>query len=63
MSEIVPASGGGPTGSHTHLINFDTRVVLPKAGAANPVFTDTGTFSGSCDLVCHGVVHDGASYP
>ena len=60
------AAGLMETGSHTHLINFDTRIVLPKAGnqyAAYPVFKDTGTFSGSCDLVCHGVVHDNASYP
>jgi len=31
--------------------------------ATVPVFRDTGGFSGSCDLVCHGVLHDGASYP
>jgi hypothetical protein len=55
--------GGAATGSHTHLVNFDTRLVLPKPGAAVPVFHDTGTFSGSCDLVCHGVLHDGAAYP
>ncbi|HEY2775796.1 MAG TPA: cytochrome c3 family protein [Candidatus Binatia bacterium] len=53
----------GATGSHTHLINFDTSIVAPKPGAAAPVFTDKGTFAGSCDLVCHGVVHDGAAYP
>ena len=53
----------GPTGSHTHLINFDKSIVLPKTGSQYPVFTDTGTFSGSCTLVCHGVVHDNTSYP
>jgi predicted CXXCH cytochrome family protein len=55
----------GPTGtgSHTHLINFDTRSVLPKPGAAYPVFNDTGEFSGSCTLTCHGVTHDATSYP
>jgi predicted CXXCH cytochrome family protein len=57
------AAGPTGTGSHTHLINFDTRIVLPKTGNQYPVFTDTGTFSGSCNLVCHGVVHDNASYP
>ena len=57
------AGGGGATGSHTHLINFDTRIVLPRPGATAPIFKDGGTFSGSCDLVCHGVLHDGASYP
>ncbi len=51
------------TGSHTHLINFDTRIVLPKTGSQYPVFTDSGTFSGSCTLVCHGVLHDTSSYP
>jgi predicted CXXCH cytochrome family protein len=57
----VPGSTG--TGSHTHLINFDRRTVLPRAGAQNPVFNDTGTFMGSCSLVCHGVDHDNLSYP
>lgn len=56
-------AGVSGTGSHTHLINFDTRIVFPKAGAAYPVFSDTGTFSGSCTLVCHGVAHDNLSYP
>jgi len=51
------------TGSHTHLINFDARIVLPKPGSAYPVFNDTGTFSGGCTLLCHGVAHDNASYP
>lgn len=53
------------TGWHTHLINFDTTIVRPKDGTRYPIFTDTGTFSGSCDLVCHGVVHDksNATYP
>ncbi|MBI4517242.1 MAG: cytochrome c3 family protein [Deltaproteobacteria bacterium] len=68
--------GARQTGSHTHLINFDTRIVLPKAGLY-PLFCDGdtatidsgcppavgGVFSGSCTLVCHGVVHDGTSYP
>ncbi len=51
------------TGSHTHLINFDTRIVLPKPGSPYPIYNDTGNFSGSCTLVCHGVVHDSLSYP
>jgi hypothetical protein len=55
--------GAAVTGSHTHLINFDRRVVLPRPGAQYPVFIDTGTFSGSCSLVCHGVDHDNLSYP
>ena len=51
------------TGSHTHLINFDTRSVLPTPGNQYPIFTDKGTFSGSCTLVCHGVTHDNTAYP
>ncbi|MBI5099477.1 MAG: cytochrome c3 family protein [Nitrospirae bacterium] len=53
----------GFSGSHTHLINFDIRIVAPKSGNPFPVFTDNGTFSGSCTLVCHGKVHDNESYP
>ncbi|HXX81833.1 MAG TPA: hypothetical protein VEI46_09800, partial [Thermodesulfovibrionales bacterium] len=51
------------TGSHTHLINFDASIVLPKQGSKYPVFIDNGTFSGSCTLVCHGKLHDNLSYP
>jgi hypothetical protein len=51
------------TGDHTHLINFDTRIVQPMAGNPYPVFKDMGTFSGSCTLVCHGVPHDNLAYP
>jgi predicted CXXCH cytochrome family protein len=49
----------GLSGSHTHLINFDTRIVT----SVNPVFNDAGLFSGSCTLVCHGVTHTNFSYP
>jgi hypothetical protein len=61
----VPGAGAlaTGTGSHTHLINFDRRFVLPRTGASVPVFNDTGTFSGSCSLLCHGVDHDNVSYP
>lgn len=51
------------TGSHTHLINFSTAIVSPKPGATAPVFFDKGMFTGSCDLVCHNVLHEGATYP
>jgi len=53
----------GKSGSHTHLINFDRRIVSPKQGNAFPVFEDTGYFSGNCTLVCHGKLHDHESYP
>jgi hypothetical protein len=54
-----------PSGSHTHLINFDSQIVAPVIRTPNsfPVFNDTGTFSGSCTLVCHGVTHNALSYP
>ncbi len=60
LTFAVAAQG---TGSHTHLINFDTRIVMPVPGGRYPVFTDNGTSSGSCTLVCHGKVHKNESYP
>ncbi len=57
------APGSTGTGSHTHLINFDTTIVLPKPGNQYPIFTQTGMLSGSCTLVCHGKTHDNTSYP
>jgi predicted CXXCH cytochrome family protein len=59
----VYEGGGLGTGSHTHLINFDVRIVSPRTGSAAPLFIDTGRFSGSCTLTCHGVAHDNAAYP
>jgi hypothetical protein len=52
----------GSSGSHTHLVNFDTRIVM-ASGGKYPFFTDAGTFSGSCTLICHGRVHTNESYP
>lgn len=57
------AAGLSDTGSHTHLINFDTQVVMPAAGNQFPIFNDTGPFSGSCTLECHGKLHENLSYP
>jgi hypothetical protein len=54
---------GGLSGDHSHLINFDIRYVTPLPGNTFPIFTDTGTFSGSCTLVCHGQSHNNTSYP
>jgi predicted CXXCH cytochrome family protein len=51
------------TGDHRHLINFDSGVVQPVPGARYPLFQSAGTFAGSCTLVCHGVTHQGMSYP
>jgi len=52
----------GLSGSHTHLINFDTRIVTPLPPNTKPVFNDTGTFSGNCTLICHGVEHNRFTY-
>ncbi len=55
----------GTSGSHTHLINFDTRYVsaLPGPGNVYPIFTDNVSIrSGSCTLVCHGVAHSAATH-
>jgi predicted CXXCH cytochrome family protein len=59
----VSGEGAAGTGSHTHLVNFDRTIVQPRAGSRYPLFDDRGSFSGNCTLVCHGVVHDGLSYP
>jgi predicted CXXCH cytochrome family protein len=57
----------GLSGTHTNLINFDTRYVsaLAASGNISPVFADNGSRAGSCTLVCHGVEHRAAthSYP
>jgi predicted CXXCH cytochrome family protein len=59
---IDSTADDGLSGSHTHLINFDTRIVFPVPPNTKPVFTDTIRFSGSCTLVCHGETHDNLSY-
>ena len=62
----VPTTGDEafrPTGDHTHLINFDTQIVAPLPGGLPPAFKDTGSRSGTCTLVCHGVTHTATSYP
>lgn len=53
----------GMTGSHTHLINFDTTIVQGLAVGSKPIFNDTGIFTGKCTLVCHGRAHNNESYP
>ncbi len=53
---------GGLTGSHTHLINFDTRVALPVAGQTFPLYKDNGNGTGNCTLICHGHTHNASSY-
>jgi predicted CXXCH cytochrome family protein len=58
---LLVASPDG--GDHTRLINFDVRTVMPAPGKTYPIYKQTGTFSGSCTLVCHGVAHASTAYP
>lgn len=46
--------------SNSHLINFDINVVKSTSGSLK--YEDTGYFSGSCTLSCHGEVHNSKSY-
>jgi hypothetical protein len=47
----------GSASQHSHLINFDLSIV-----SAERLFLDTGRFSGSCTLTCHGVRHVNFAY-
>ncbi|MCC7200112.1 MAG: hypothetical protein IT483_11425 [Gammaproteobacteria bacterium] len=51
----------GTTTNNSHLINFDTSVVLPNSDGQLR-FVDGGRFTGSCDLLCHGKNHRGENY-
>jgi predicted CXXCH cytochrome family protein len=53
----APHGVSGSSGQHNHLINFDVTIV-----GGRRQFTDTGRFSGSCTLVCHGVDHVNFTY-
>lgn len=39
---------------HTHLINFDARIVRPDNTSHRIEFRDLGRFAGSCTMTCHG---------
>jgi hypothetical protein len=62
-----------PHGSavYPHLINFltsssvsgQTLLITGTSTRSEPVWEDNGLYSGTCYLNCHGVVHDGLSYP
>jgi len=52
----------GVSGSHTHLINFDTVTVMPAPGNVYPVYNDKGNGTGSCTLVCHNIQHTDWAY-
>lgn len=57
---VSTALGGGS--DHTHLINFDVRIVLPEPSTRQMTFRDLGRFRGSCTLLCHGEEHRDETY-
>lgn len=52
-----PHGVNGSRSRHDHLMNFDIAIV-----GGQRLFIDTGTFSGTCTLVCHGVNHVNFTY-
>jgi predicted CXXCH cytochrome family protein len=56
------SSAQGSRRGNSHLINFDSTIVFPDPASGMLRFQDTGVFSGSCTLACHGVVHANLSY-
>lgn len=53
----TPHGVSGSASQHSHLINFDISIV-----SAERFFADTGRFSGTCTLTCHGVRHVNLAY-
>ena len=56
------SSAQGMTMRNSHLINFDTTVVLPSSSNGRLEFVDQGFRRGNCSLLCHGQDHDEESY-
>ena len=52
----------GTATNNSHLMNFDTSIVFPDTVTGRLEFIDTGRFSGTCYLRCHGVDHSPRSY-
>ncbi len=52
----------GTSVNNSHLINFDTSIVFPDPETGRLEFIDTGRFSGTCYLRCHGENHSPESY-
>jgi cytochrome c553 len=48
--------------NNSHLINFNLRVVFPNNLTGELEYRDTGIFSGSCTLTCHGFGHVNTTY-
>ena len=60
----VNVTAGPPAvGDYGHLVNFAVLTVQPLPGGTTPVYKQTGLFSGSCTLVCHGFTHNAMTYP
>jgi hypothetical protein len=57
----IASTLGSPV-NNSHLINFDVTVVFPDPVSGGLEFVDTGTFSGSCTLLCHGQRHFEQAY-
>jgi predicted CXXCH cytochrome family protein len=53
----APHGVSGGAAQHSHLINFDISIVGGQRS-----YVDTGRFSGSCTLRCHGVTHANFTY-
>ena len=48
--------------NNSHLINFDTSIVFPDPNSGKLEYRSEGTFSGSCNLTCHGKLHVNKQY-
>jgi predicted CXXCH cytochrome family protein len=53
----APHGVNGSRRSHDHLMNFDISIV-----GGQRLYIDTGMFTGSCTLTCHGVNHVNFTY-
>jgi predicted CXXCH cytochrome family protein len=53
----------GNSVNNSHLINFDVTIVFPDPVSGRLEYVDTGGFSGSCTLTCHGRLHVDETYP
>ena len=51
--------GQGNSRNHGHLLNFDLSVVMPAdtPTGSRVEYEDTGRFSGTCTMTCHGFPH------
>ncbi len=51
--------GQGNATNHSHLLNFDLAVVTPAdtSTGRRVEYVDTGRFSGTCTMTCHGFPH------